>query len=122
MSDDLRSTAASYFSAWKTGDFHSLRSILADDVSFRGPLGTADGKEDCVAGLERMAPMLTDIDIVKVFVDQTDVLTWFNLHTEKTSPTPTANWMHIVDGKIARIRVTFDPRELIAQMYSVSRD
>ncbi|MDT5084741.1 MAG: hypothetical protein QOJ61_1784 [Mycobacterium sp.] len=116
MSDGVRSTAARYFIAWKTRDFHSLRSILADDVSFRGPLGTADGKEDCVAGLERMAQMLTDIDIVKVFVEETDVLTWFNLHTETASPTPTANWMHIVDGKIARIRVTFDPRELIAQM------
>ncbi|MFH8471700.1 hypothetical protein [Streptomyces sp. NPDC018000] len=27
---------------------------------------------------------------------------------------PTANWMHVEDGKIARIRVTFDPRGLLA--------
>jgi len=24
-------------------------------------------------------------------------------------PAPTANWLHIEDGKITRIRVTFDP-------------
>jgi ketosteroid isomerase-like protein len=114
MSGDARSTAAIYFTAWKDRDFDGLRSILADDATFRGPLGTADSGEECVAGLRGMARMLTDIDVVKVFVDGDDVLTWFDLHTDKAPPTPTANWMHIEDGKIVRIRVTFDPRELIA--------
>jgi hypothetical protein len=62
-----------------------------------------------------MARLLTDINVVKVFVDGDDVLTWFELHTDKAQPAPTANWMHVEDGKIVRIRVTFDPRQLIAE-------
>jgi ketosteroid isomerase-like protein len=114
MTEDARSIAATYFTAWKDRDFDRLRSILADDATFRGPLGTADSGEECVAGLQGMAQMLTDIDVVKVFVDGDDVLTWFELHTDKAPPTPTVNWMHIEDEKISRIRVTFDPREIIA--------
>ena len=115
MSDDARSTAETYFAAWKAKDFDTLRSVLADEATFRGPLGTADSGDECLAGLKGMAQMLTDINVVKVFVDGPDVLTWFDLHTEHASPTPTANWMHVESGRIARIRVTFDPRELVAQ-------
>jgi ketosteroid isomerase-like protein len=114
MSENPRSIAATYFTAWKDRDFDRLRSVLADDATFRGPLGTADSGAECVAGLRGMAEMLIDIDVVKVFVDGGDVLTWFELHTDKAPPTPTANWMHIEDEKIVRIRVTFDPREIIA--------
>jgi hypothetical protein len=47
-----------------------------------------------------------------VFVDGPGVLTWFDLHTTVTPPAPTANWQHIENGLIMRIRVTFDPRAL----------
>jgi len=32
--------------------------------------------------------------------------------TTVADPVPVANWMHIEDGKITRIRVAFDPRGL----------
>ena len=44
-----------------------------------------------------------------MFVDGSDVLTWFDLHTTSAAPLPTANWGHVENGKITRIRVTFDP-------------
>ena len=44
-----------------------------------------------------------------MFVDGSDVLTWFDLHIT-LAPRPTANWLPIEDGKTTRIRVTFDPR------------
>jgi ketosteroid isomerase-like protein len=112
--NDAEAVARAYFSAWEDGDFDALRSILADDANFRGPLGSANGGDECVAGLRGMAQMMTRIQILKVFVNGPDVLTWYDLHTEKASPAPTANWMHIEDGKIVRIRATFDPREIVA--------
>ena len=63
-------------------------------------------------GLEGMAQILDDIVVQHVFVDGPDVLTWFDLHTTVAPPAPTANWQHIENGKITRIRVTFDPRAL----------
>ncbi|WP_188547763.1 nuclear transport factor 2 family protein [Rhodococcoides trifolii] len=100
--------ARTYFDAWKNKDFETLGSVLADDVSFRGPLATVDGKEDCLRGLKGMSQIIDDIVVEKVFVDGSDVVTWFVLHTSVAKPAPTANWSHIEDGKITRIRVTFD--------------
>ena len=98
---DSRTVAETYFRAWKERDFTTLRGI-----------GTADDGDACVKGLEGMARILDDIVVQHVFVDGPDVLTWFDLHTTVAPPAPTANWQHIEDGKITRIRVTFDPRAL----------
>ncbi len=111
---DARTVAATYFRAWKERDFATVRGILADDVSFRGPLATLDGADDCVEGLRGMAHILDDVVVHHVFVDGPDVLTWFDLHTVAAPPAPTANWQHVEDGRITRIRVTFDPRALTA--------
>jgi len=104
--------AGMYFEAWKAGDFARVHSILADDVTFDGPLGHASNADECVAGLRRMSQIVTDIVIRKTFVDGPDVLTWFDLHTDRTDPLPTVNWRHVENGKISWIRVTFDPRPL----------
>ena len=110
--DSPAEVAAIYFDAWKAGDFARLRAILADDVTFDGPLGHAGNAEECIAGLRRMSEIVTDIVVRKTFVDGADVLTWFDLHTARTGPLPTVNWRYVDDGKITSIRVTFDPRPL----------
>jgi SnoaL-like domain len=112
MADTPADVAAVYFDAWKRGDFARLRTILADDATFDGPLGHAGNAEECIAGLRRMSQIVTDIVIRKTFVDGPDVLTWFDLHTATTDPLPAVNWRHVENGKITAIRVTFDPRPL----------
>ena len=111
---DARAAATTYFAAWPAKDFATLRGLLADDATFRGPLGTADSAEECVRGLTGMAELITDIVIEKMVVDGPDVLTWFQLHTAAAEPIPTVNWSHLDDdGRISRIRVVFDPRPLL---------
>jgi SnoaL-like domain len=110
---DPAALATTYFESWEAKDFDTLRSILADDSSFRGPLGEADDAESCVKGLRMMGEMITDIEIQKMWVDGPDVITWFDLHTTVAPPSPTVNWSHVEDGLIKRIRVTFDPRPLL---------
>lgn len=73
--------AGTYFEAWQAGDFERVRSVLADEVTFDGPLGQAANAEECIAGLKRMSQIMTGIVIRKTFVDGPDVLTWFDLHT-----------------------------------------
>ena len=109
---DPLNLAETYFSSWKAGDFDTLRSVLADNATFRGPLGSADDGDGCVHGLRMMSEIVTDIVVRKRFVDGPDVLTWFDLHTTEAPPFPVANWSHVEDGKIARIQVTFDARAL----------
>jgi len=106
--------AETYFRSWLAGDFLALRAVLADHVTFQGPLAGLDGADDCVAGLQRMSQLVTDIVVRHRFVDGPDVLTWFDLHTSVAPPAPTANWSHVDGGRITRIQVTFDPRALAA--------
>lgn len=87
--------------------------MLADDVTFHGVLGVASGADECIAGLRGMAEnIVTHLDIQVMVAEGPDVLTWFDLHTASTEPLPTVNWSHVENGRISRIRVTFDPRPL----------
>jgi uncharacterized protein YbjT (DUF2867 family) len=110
---DPRALATTYFEAWMAHDFDRLRTLLADDATFSGPLGTAGSGDECVAGLQGMAKMMTGLDITRMVVDGPDVMTWYDLLTETAPPTPTVNWMHVEGGKIRQIRATFDPRAIL---------
>jgi hypothetical protein len=107
---DAQAAAATYFDAWRARDFTRLRSVLADDVDFAGPLARVQGADDCLRGLQGMAQIMTGLEVRKVFRDGSDVLTWFDLSTSVADTVPVANWMHVEDGKITRIRVAFDAR------------
>jgi len=111
---DPASLAAVYAEAWLAHDWSRLRAILADDVTFRGPMGSADSADECIAGLRGLAATLERIDVHARVADGSDVITWFDLHSSVAPPTPTANWTHVENGKIAAIRVTFDPRDMLA--------
>jgi len=112
MDEGAAKVVATYFDAWKANDFATLRSVLADDVTFVGPLGSADNAEDYQQGIEGLSQIKTDIVVHKTFVDGSDVLTWFDLHTTVAPPAPVANWSHVNNSKITRVRVTFDARPL----------
>jgi hypothetical protein len=114
MPTDARSLAETYFTAWKERDFATLRSVLSDDVTFSGPLGTADGVDECVKGMKGMATNMEGIDIHVVVADDSDVITWYDLRMRGADPLPTANWSHVEHGKIRSIHATFDPRALLA--------
>lgn len=107
---DPRTLATTYFRAWKDKDFDALRSILADDATFRGPVGSAEDADACVEGLRGMARRTEDITIEKMFVDGDDVLTWYELQLQGAPPLATAKWCHVEGGKIKTIRAVFDPR------------
>ena len=111
---DPRSLSETYFRAWLEHDWDALGSVLAQDVTFRGPLGTADSRDQCLAGLQGMSRMMTEIVVLRRVVEGEDAITWFELHTEAAPPLPTANWQHTENGLIATIRVAFDPRPLFA--------
>ena len=113
--EQTREAATTYFEAWRERDWDRLRSVLAPDVEFVGVMGTANGADECIAGLQGMAEsIMTDLTLHARVVEGPDAMTWFDLHTASTPPLPTVNWSHVDDGLITRIRVTFDPRPLFA--------
>jgi hypothetical protein len=114
MSDDALTIVSAYFDAWRAHDPGALRAVLADDATFTGPLGHSDNADDYQKAIGRMFAITTDIVIRKMVADDDDVLTWFDLHTSVASPSAVANWSRIENGKIVRVRATFDPRPILA--------
>jgi hypothetical protein len=108
------SVAATYFDAWKGNDIERVRPLLHPDVEFDGALGSTRGLDDTLAGLTGMFAMTKQVEVVKRWVDGPDVLTWFELSTATAGPLAIVNWSHVEAGLITRIRVTFDPRPLLA--------
>lgn len=106
--------AVAYFDAWKSNDIERVRDLLHPDVDFAGALGTTQGIEDTLTGLGGMFAMTKQVDVIRRWVDGPDVLTWFELRTETAGPMAIVNWSHVESGRITRIRVTFDPRPLLA--------
>ncbi|MBU8894012.1 nuclear transport factor 2 family protein [Corallococcus sp. H22C18031201] len=103
-----------YFEAWRTQDERMLRETLAPEVNFVGVLGTADGADACVKGLVHgMWKLSPQVSVLHRFVDGAEVLTWFEIHPGGGAPLQVANWSHVEEGRITRIRVTFDPRSLL---------
>ena len=112
--DSPASVAAAYFDAWQRKDIERVRPLLHEDVEFVGALGATHGLDQTLAGLGGMFAMTDRVEVVKRWVDGPDVLTWFELRTATAGPLAIVNWSHVEAGRITRIRVTFDPRPLLA--------
>jgi ketosteroid isomerase-like protein len=112
--DDPRALATAYFRAWKARDAGALRALLADDATFAGPLGTAGNADEMATAIQRLFAITSDVVVQVMAADGDDVLTWFDLHTTVAPATPVANWSQVRNGKIVRVRATFDPRALVA--------
>jgi ketosteroid isomerase-like protein len=108
---DAKSVATSCLKAWTSGDFATTRALLDDEVTFVGPLGTTEGADAYVSGVQGFAQMITSADVHKVIGDGDDVCIVYDLVTTTPAGTvPTAGWYHLRDGKIVSIRVFFDAR------------
>jgi ketosteroid isomerase-like protein len=114
MSTDPKSIAAAYFAAWEAADVERLRAILAEDVSFRGPLAQVDGADAYADSIRGLFGATEKVVVHKVWAAGDDVLTWFDLHMPGAPPTPVAQWCHVRDGRVERVQVTFDPRGMLA--------
>ncbi|MGH3446144.1 MAG: nuclear transport factor 2 family protein [Nocardioidaceae bacterium] len=113
MTGDTRALATTYLQSWQDKDFTTMRSTIADDVTFRGTLGAADGIEECMKGVQGLAAIMTGITIHQMVVEGADVMTWYDLETSVAPPCATVNWSHVESGKITAIRAVFDPRALV---------
>jgi hypothetical protein len=114
LADHFTRIVSSRFDAWRTHDPDALRAVLADEATFTGPLGHSANAGEYRDAIGRMLAITTDIVIQKMLGDGEEALTWSELHTSLAPPTAVANWSRTQNGKIVRVRATFDPRPIIA--------
>jgi hypothetical protein len=106
-------TMQRYFDTWNAHEFDAFEAQLADEITFAGPLGTANGPAACRRGIEGLAKIIDRAQVLAMVAEGPDVITWFELHTPDAGAIPVANWARVEDGRIRRVRVTFDPRPLL---------
>jgi ketosteroid isomerase-like protein len=104
-----------YQRAFGRGDVQTARSLLADDLHFRGPIEEFDSADDYMQSVGKLAQIVTGTDVKKVLADGDDVVTIYDLHTNTAAGTSNvAEWARVKKGKIAEMRVFFDARPFAA--------
>ena len=111
---EAAAVAEDFFDAWTGKDFEHARSLLHDDVSFRGPIDTFSNADSYVASLKQLSAIVTGAEKQKLFVDGDDVCVIYDLRTVPVPSSPTCEWYTVRDGKIASVLVVFDARPFAA--------
>ena len=80
-SNDPKTVADRFLTAWTTGDFGTARSLLHDDVSFSGPIDRFDNADAYLGALKGLSQIVKAAEEQKVFVDGNDVCVIYDLVT-----------------------------------------
>ena len=74
--------------AWTSGDFDNASSLIAEDISFVGPFGAAQGADAYMSGLRRFRQRgVQSVEVRKVFSDGDDVCIIYDLITNTAAGT-----------------------------------
>lgn len=108
-----KDVVSSYQMAMGKGDWKEARTHLKDDLEFYGPLDTFHRADDYVAALQKLYPMVENVDVKRVLAEKEDVVVLCDLHFRPPMPTMyVVEWYTVSGEKISRIQVVFDPRPM----------
>ena len=109
-SDEAKQVVLNLGAAINDESFQTARLYVADDMKYEGPFGTRVGAE---AYLEEIERLRLKFHIQRIFADQEDVCVLYNIDTAGVTVFA-CGWFQIKDGKVGSLKVTFDPRPLLA--------
>ncbi len=96
-----------------------LADVLADEVTFNGPLVQWTGKAEFLEGFKQMAAGMAGVRMLKQFEDGGEVCSIFEMDLNTPKGPVTANmseWVKVSNGRITSARLHFDPRALLEAM------
>jgi len=103
-----------YFDAWTSKDFETARSLLHDDLSFRGPIETLDSADALMESIKGLAQIVTGVERRGLLAQGDQVAVIYDLHTVPIPTAAVAEWYTVRDGKIASMQAFFDARPFAA--------
>ncbi len=104
-----RDVAIAFTNAWTSHDMETAASYVAEGVEFDGPIaGHTTGIDAYMQGLNAFAPVVTGMQIIAAFGDDTQALIMYDLTTAPFGTLRTAELLTVKDGKIQEDKVTFD--------------
>ena len=90
--------------------FQIARRYVSDDMKYAGPFGSRDGAEAYLQEIERLR---LKFDIQKIFADDKNVCVLYDI-TVSGITLFACGWFQVNAGRVSSLRVTFDPRPLLA--------
>jgi YHS domain-containing protein len=104
-----RDIVEQYFRAHYAGDTDIARQYLADNLSFRGPAASFASADEYLRASEHAVRAVKHVQMHKVFVDDSDVAVFYDLHIDHQVGFITiVDWYHLEGDKIATIHTIFD--------------
>jgi SnoaL-like domain len=91
-------------------NYVAARRYVSDNMKYVGPFGSRDGAEAYLHEIERLR---LKFDIQKIFADNKDVCVLYDI-TVSGIRLFACGWFQIEAGTVRSMRVTFDPRPLLA--------
>jgi hypothetical protein len=108
---NLLDVGENYLKAWDAKDLKGIAGYLHPEVSFKGPMMTAKGKEKVVLIFEKTLPMLKSLKIKTKFVgDQQTIFSYDFNCIDPIGLCRCAELMTYEDDKIIGIELFFDAR------------
>jgi limonene-1,2-epoxide hydrolase len=106
----VKEVVLSFMEALNKDDFSGARKLIADDLQFKGVMGSRDGADVYIQDMQKMKFKYV---IQNAFVDKRDVCLIYDINMG--GPViRSCGLYHVKDGKIKTINVIFDPRPLLS--------
>jgi hypothetical protein len=106
-------SALKYMEIFYSGkDLERLKDILAEDLSFTGPLFKFNSAEDYIYSLIKDPPQGMKYEIIKTFEDDNSVCLIYKFYKGNISTTM-AQIFEVKDVKISKINLIFDTKTFI---------
>ena len=108
--------ALKYMDIFYSGkDLERLKDILAEDLSFTGPLSTFSSAEDYINSLIKDPPKGMKYEIIKSYEDKNSACIIYQFNKENIS-TIMAQLFEVKDEKISKIDLIFDTNAFNQQL------
>jgi uncharacterized protein YndB with AHSA1/START domain/ketosteroid isomerase-like protein len=111
-----REIVRAYHDAWTTGKLDLAAERLSPNVDFQGPIDRFDRAEPFLAELAKLQPIIRSVELLGELERGDEVCLRYQLITAVPAigTTEVAEWFRVKDGRIATIRLYFDPRPYVA--------
>jgi hypothetical protein len=111
---DICQFVLGYFDAWSEGDIAAVRTYLADDVTFAGPIKRGDTAEEYLDALGGFRKLITDGNNLISALYGINEATLIYVSQTVAGPIRIAEHLRLVNGKISSITLILDPTPLLA--------
>jgi ketosteroid isomerase-like protein len=91
--------------------------LIADDLTFNGPVIQTAGAKEYLGLLEKFLPTHVETRMIKQFEDGNEVCSIYDLvqrtPTGGTITLRVADWILVRNGRVAEQKIYYDPREFV---------